>query len=317
MIPFYDVWDGQGEGGVPWFKDLVQGVSRALCPTLHSLTPSTPQYRSLQPTDNIPAPYGNVYRSYVLHAPLYIIHLSTRLRALGVPIIRQRLTSLDEAYDLSSLGLGQGTVPLVVNATGLGALSLLGVQDDKVYPIRGQTVLVKAPEGWNKVCVMKTQSHPTGDPGEPRVTPSPPFSSSLSTGSLPPYTHTPQVIDSTAPEPSYIIPRPGPTHQVVLGGSFESLSYSTLPSPQLAERILRKAYALQPSLAGPNGSSWRDIEVIAHNVGLRPARRGGCRLELETRVLGGPKPDLWPGKRVNKPKSQVGVVHAYGIGPAG
>lgn len=35
---------------------------------------------------------------------------------------------------------------LVVNASGLGSRSLIGVEDAKCYPARGQTVLVRAPK---------------------------------------------------------------------------------------------------------------------------------------------------------------------------
>lgn len=44
------------------------------------------------------------------------------------------------------------------------------------------------------------------------------------------------------------------------------------------------------------------VEIISHNVGLRPAREGGARIELERRKVGGRK---------------VGVIHAYGFGSAG
>lgn len=74
------------------------------------------------------------------HAPKYIAHLANSLRERGVEIIRHRVSSLDEAYDLP----GIGRVNVVVNATGLGAKSLIGVEDDNVYPARGQTVLVRA-----------------------------------------------------------------------------------------------------------------------------------------------------------------------------
>jgi hypothetical protein len=64
-----------------------------------------------------------------------------------VPIIRHSLSSLDEAYTYSDL---------VINALGLGAKWLPGVQDDRVYAARGQTILVKA-EKWKKVCVMHVE----------------------------------------------------------------------------------------------------------------------------------------------------------------
>lgn len=205
---------------------------------------------------------------------------------------------------MEALGLGKGNVDLVVNATGLGAKSLLGVADDSVYPIRGQTVLVRAPDSWKKVCVMKTETHPTGDPGEV-------LSLSSTAGCM--LIVLLLAIDNASPEPSYIIPRPGSSRDVILGGSFQIDDFNTLPDLSMAERILKKAFILQPGLA--KGGSWKDIEVIKHNVGLRPARRGGCRVELERRKVG-VKVELAPPSRMGKERV-VGVVHAYGIGPAG
>jgi D-amino-acid oxidase len=63
--------------------------------------------------------------------------------------------------------------------------------------------------------------------------------------------------------------------------------------------------------------SWRDIEIISHNVGLRPSRHGGARLELEKRTLGtGKNADLLPKAARGQPR-EVAVVHAYGIGGSG
>jgi D-amino-acid oxidase len=47
------------------------------------------------------------------------------------------LASVDEAFEAFD------GVSVVVNATGLGAKSLGGVEDQLVTPIRGQTVLIK------------------------------------------------------------------------------------------------------------------------------------------------------------------------------
>jgi hypothetical protein len=43
----------------------------------------------------------------------------------------------------------------VVNASGLGSRWLIGVEDEKVFPARGQVVLVDAP-GVRR-CVMQTE----------------------------------------------------------------------------------------------------------------------------------------------------------------
>jgi len=118
-----------------------------------------------------------------------------------------------------------------------------------------------------------------------------------------------------AVKPAYIIPRPGPENQVILGGTYIPNDHSSQPDLAEAERIIKACYKLEPSLA-PSGGSWEDIEIISHNVGLRPAREGGARVELERKVLGARGKGLLPGKGQNA-KRDVGVVHAYGFGSAG
>lgn len=212
---------------------------------------------------------------YTLNPPRYLAHLSAKVRRAGVPIIRARVSSLDEAYSIA------GRTTLVINATGLGARSLLGVEDDKVFPARGQTITVHAPTV-RKCYSSKTRSRLPG------------------TGFQ-----------------TYIIPRPGPEGHVTLGGTFLKGDYSTLPDLATSERILKETYELCPELG--QGKGWENIKVVSHNVGLRPAREGGMRLELEERVLGdyGSKKGLIPEGGRDGMGRKVGVVHAYGIGPAG
>lgn len=114
----------------------------------------------------------------------------------------------------------------------------------------------------------------------------------------------------------YIIPRPGPEGHVILGGTYISGNHSTLPSMSEAERIIKQCLDLEPRLAPRGSKDWRDVEIVAHNAGLRPARQGGIRIELEKRVLGESK---WKGL-VPGPKQrarEVAVVHAYGLGSGG
>lgn len=98
----------------------------------------------------MPGPFRRAitYDSFILNAPEYLLYLSRTLASKGVPIVRKRLSSLDEAYNLPEFG----QVDFVVNATGLGSYSILGVHDEACMPIRGQTVLVNAPGV--KTCVM-------------------------------------------------------------------------------------------------------------------------------------------------------------------
>ncbi|WWD20034.1 hypothetical protein CI109_104507 [Kwoniella shandongensis] len=257
--PYFYYWSEEGNWQEPWYKDLVFG------------------YRLLSPSE-VPAPFkfGVTYESYTLNTPLYLQHLAKTLRDSSVPIIRHRLSSLDEAYSLPQIG----HVNLVINATGLGARTLLGVEDPLVFPAKGQTVLVRAPD------VKECYSH----------------------------------VDKLARpgQSSYIIPRPGPEAHVILGGCFLPNDWSTGPVPEVATMILQEAHKLCPKLDGKGGKgSWKDIEIVSHNVGLRPVREGGLRCEVEERWTGRDRKDLLPkgGKVIDGRK--VAVVHAYGIGPAG
>lgn len=65
------------------------------------------------------------------------------------------------------------------------------------------------------------------------------------------------------------------------------------------------------------GKSWKDIEIVAHNVGLRPARKNGTRLELTKHTIADGTKTLIPTAGRNQPRREGAVLHAYGIGPAG
>jgi D-amino-acid oxidase len=86
--------------------------------------------------------------------------------------------------------------------------------------------------------------------------------------------------------PTYVVPR---SHDIVLGGTDVEGEWSRTPSPEAAAAILRRALRLVPELAG--------AEVLAHRVGLRPARP---TVRLERVAIG-----------------DQSVVHCYGHGGAG
>lgn len=219
----------------------------------------------------MPGPYsqGVSFESYTLNPHRYNALLAARLRDRGIPIVRKRVSSLDEAF------AHFGPVDFVVNATGLGAKSLLGVEDPAVFPDRGQTALVRAPNV--DICFgVRDADFPAG-------------------------------------KAVYIIPRPGSGGCVIVGGTNIKGEYSTLPNRETAEQVLKNAFEICPDLAN-GGTSWRDIEVVSHNVGLRPAREGGLRLEIEERMLGADVLTPEGGKSKARP---VAVLHCYGIGPAG
>jgi len=82
--------------------------------------------------------------------------------------------------------------------------------------------------------------------------------------------------------PTYVVPR---SRDIVVGGTDDEGDWSRTPDPETAGRILARAVALVPELAG--------ARVLQHRVGLRPVR---------------------PSVRVER---VGGVVHCYGQGGAG
>ncbi|TKX27332.1 D-amino-acid oxidase-like protein [Elsinoe australis] len=95
---------------------------------------------------------------------------------------------------------------------------------------------------------------------------------------------------------SYVIPRPG-SGTTVVGGTKEVGTWDVGTSEEVTERILRGARALAPELlTGSDGG----FEVVSVQVGFRPGREGGARVE---------------GERVGR--ERTGVVHAYGHDGAG
>ncbi|MCX4471069.1 FAD-binding oxidoreductase [Micromonospora sp. NBC_01655] len=101
---------------------------------------------------------------------------------------------------------------------------------------------------------------------------------------------TTSVRDEDAPAGiTYVHPR---RHDVVLGGTFQPGVWDTRPDPETAAAIRRRCVALVPELA--------DAPVLGERIGLRPARHGGPRVEVQ-------------------PAGAVGgrLVHAYGHGGAG
>ncbi|KAF2277856.1 FAD dependent oxidoreductase [Westerdykella ornata] len=96
------------------------------------------------------------------------------------------------------------------------------------------------------------------------------------------------------PDCAYVFPRPL-GGGVILGGSREEGDWNGEPDMALAEKIMKSCCELCPEL----GPRWQDLQVISHNVGLRPSRKGGVRVELER----------W--------SNGVPVVHNYGHSGAG
>ncbi|KAI9633475.1 D-amino acid oxidase [Dioszegia hungarica] len=199
-----------------------------------------PDYRVLPSSDCPPGSVGASWTSLSVDAPNYLRWVEKQCVALGVTFKRRTVRHISEAAEKD----GQ----IVVNATGLGSRTLGGVEDEAVEPIRGQIVIVRAPQV--KTCVMDSSKSD---------------------------------IDPT--RSTYIIPRPGPANEVICGGCYEVGSFERKVDPILSRQILEKCLAHFPALA-TKGQGVEGVDVIRHAVGFRPSRRGGPRLEAEEKRAG-------------------------------
>ncbi|OCL08366.1 FAD dependent oxidoreductase [Glonium stellatum] len=251
-------------------------------PTEESISPSSIWFTShirnfsvLPNTSMPPNTYaGILYDSIAINPPKYLASLLSHIKNLGASTIRAALpteTGLAGAITeaerlLEQEGRKRVEVAAFVNCTGLGAREL--VKDENVFPIRGQTLLARLPSVASPV---KQQS-------------------SL----LPPpaiYTRE----DEATPSITYIIPRPG-TSTYVLGGTKQANDWTIAADTATTSEIIKRCRSLWPALREA------EIEVLATQVGFRPGRKGGARVEVEEVQVNG--------------KMKV-VVHQYGHGGAG
>ena len=107
---------------------------------------------------------------------------------------------------------------------------------------------------------------------------------------------------------TYVIPRTSTPGMVLLGGTFEPNNWDTSISIPTADGILARAKEVMPALNEPI------TRIHAHNVGLRPAREGGPRVEAQFIDVPS-KDDLIPKlSDVSADTKRRLVVHAYGFG---
>ncbi|ORX57958.1 nucleotide-binding domain-containing protein [Hesseltinella vesiculosa] len=227
-IDYYDMLTPETEN--PWFKDVVENFS-------------------FVPANEFPYPevkVGHRYTSLLINSPQYLTWLLRQVLAKGAQLKRQAVESIHDVFDDS--------VDTVMNCTGLGALSLGGVEDRNMFPTRGQTILVQA-------------SHI-----KPTIT-------CIRNGTF-----------------TYLIPRADGT--LILGGTSQPHDYNDQVDELTSQGILARTQDICPDL-----TKGQPLKVLRHNVGRRPTRQGGVRIENQVYSRSNGTPIM--------------VTHAYGHGGFG
>ncbi|CDK26610.1 unnamed protein product [Kuraishia capsulata CBS 1993] len=136
-------------------------------------------------------------------------------------------------------------VEVVVNCSGLLSAKLGGVKDPNVFPIRGQTMLVEN--------VMDRQfSYDYRDPEHPE-------------------------------DIFYVMPRR--EGGSIVGGCFIPNSDSDEIDHEQANRMKAMAMRWCPDLVDQKKGNPPNLNVLKYQVGLRPGRKGGYRIEAEGNVV--------------------------------
>ncbi|KAG1840371.1 hypothetical protein DFJ58DRAFT_858305 [Suillus subalutaceus] len=229
---------------------------------------------SLLSESEVPAPYkvGVSFNTVTMNPTEYLSWLRSELESRGVVFRRQYIRSLDEVKPFV------GKTGLLVNATSLGARSLIGVEDTTMYPIRGQSIVVEC-TGLQEFVTVRSGGG----------------LSELATS---------------------ITPRPGltQTNTAFLNGTYQVGNWDTSLDMSAAKGIFERCSTIAPCLKDEG------TKILMHNVGLRPDRKGGPRVEAERISLplvrsGGLVPNPSPGEDAEQ--QHITVIHAYGMGAAG
>ncbi|CDU24429.1 related to D-amino acid oxidase [Sporisorium scitamineum] len=234
--------------------------------------------------------WGCTFSTIDINVPVYHAWMLHRFLDLDGRLIVSEAKSLQQAIQIASSPSSSTickhptnwTSPqkpdVLVASPGLGARFIDGIKDTAIQPHRGQVVVVYAP--W-----LSSNSPAWAE--QPRYT-------------LPGYS----VVRPQGGREVYVIPRGDGT--VVCGGTRIVDDWDPHPREETTRRILERCLALVPQLVDPR--KWtgltkprvEDVQLVGVNVGLRPARRGGVRLE-----------------RAREDVDGVKVIYNYGYGGAG
>lgn len=245
-------------------EDFLEDPPQNYLDLLHSYVEGIENFEVIQDKKELQsknAAFGARYTTWVVNPPLYLNFLYNKLNVQhGVKFIKANLTTLKQVYSIPDVSSNA----IVVNCTGQG-LQYNGGYDPLSFPIRGQTLLVKPP--------LPVEAGKYFD-----------------------RTTTHQGKDGSW---TFCINRP--FHGgVIVGGTKQPNDWSSKPRQSDTDRILERAAKIFPELMKTDvktGAKYFDVFKI--NVGFRPARKGGVRIELEKTA---------DGDR---------IIHSYGLAGSG
>lgn len=92
------------------------------------------------------------FTTVTIDTPVYLSYLVEKFTAAGGRVLKGRVNHINSIIEGGAniiagtdIGTSGGPPAAVIVCAGLGARSLGGVEDKRVYPVRGQTVILKAP----------------------------------------------------------------------------------------------------------------------------------------------------------------------------
>jgi len=214
-----------------------------------------PNFRRLSETELIPGTVlGVSFTTVTIDVPIYLNYLLTQFLANGGRILRGSVQHINQIIEGGTSLFNGGHVnppDAVVVAVGLGARSLGGVEDKAMYPVRGQTVVIRAP--W--VRFGRTDHSESG-----------------LTYIIPRRSGDVIVGGTRDADDWHPMPRPEITRDI--------LERAFVLCPEL----------VSPDIRVERKPKIDDVlsHVVKEGCGLRPGRKGGIRLEVEwTEGIGG------------------------------
>ncbi|KAH8824110.1 nucleotide-binding domain-containing protein [Flagelloscypha sp. PMI_526] len=191
--------------------------------------------------------------TFTIDVPRYLNYLLARFLSKGDQIIRgsvQHVQQLTESPGIFAGHNGGEAPDAILLCPGLAARSLGGLEDQNMYPVRGQVLRLRAPWVDHFLSVEGEK-----DQAEGRL--------------------------------FYAIPRS--SGLVVVGGTRGSNDWFPAARKETTERILQEALGFFPELAPPEIRAQRaptveDLRslIVDEGCGFRPARKSGVRIERGT-----------------------------------